>query len=42
MALLHRDGKTIVKGKREKDIPWFNDDFGGDFGGDDFGAGDDL
>jgi len=25
------EGKTLVKGKREKDIPWFNDDFGGDF-----------
>lgn len=23
--------KRVVKGKREKDIPWFNDDFGGDF-----------
>ena len=25
------EGKTLVKGKREKDIPWFNDDFGGEF-----------
>ncbi len=26
-----REGKTLVKGKREKDIPWFNDDFGSAF-----------
>lgn len=26
-----REGKTLVKGKRERDIPWFNDDFGGAF-----------
>ena len=23
--------KRVIKGKREKNIPWFNDDFGGDF-----------
>ena len=23
--------KRVIKGKREKDIPWFNDDFGDDF-----------
>ena len=23
--------KRVIKGRREKDIPWFNDDFGGDF-----------
>jgi len=29
--VMHSEGKTLVKGKREKDIPWFNDDFGGEF-----------
>jgi hypothetical protein len=24
-------GKNMTKGKRHKDIPWFNDDFGGEF-----------
>ena len=23
--------KRVIKGKQQKDIPWFNDDFGGDF-----------
>ena len=25
------ENKRVIKGKREKDIPWFNDDFGDDF-----------
>ena len=31
MLFFLREGKHIVKGKREKSIPWFNDDFGDDF-----------
>lgn len=31
LTLSSSDGKTMIKGKREKDIPWFNDDFGGEF-----------
>jgi len=29
--LTHSDDGVMRKGKREKDIPWFNDDFGQDF-----------
>lgn len=25
------DNKRVIKGKQQKEIPWFNDDFGGDF-----------
>ena len=31
LTISRREGKTLVKGKREKEIPWFNDDFGGTF-----------
>ena len=31
MLLRASEEKQIIKGKREKNIPWFNDDFGDDF-----------
>jgi hypothetical protein len=31
MLLTYSEGKRVKKGKREKDIPWFNDDFGDEF-----------